>query len=174
MPISLNGSSGITFNNGFILGSGQGNVLQVKRAYAGPARQTIASITPVLITGLSLDITPVSALSTMIITANVTASNGFVISFGIFKDGVATVSTAGQTNTNEPNMQSTSYIRNNNGFITSTMVMHYEASANTTARTYAVYGTSGWNNTVYTFYVNDISTSNMACFSTIDVMEILI
>lgn len=174
MPISLNGSTGITFNNGFILGSGQGNVLQVKRAYAGPARQTIASINPVLISGLSIDITPISALSTMIITANITASNGFVISFGIFKNGAATVSTTGQTNSNEPNMQATSYIRNDNAYYTSTMVMHYEASVDTTTRTYAVYGTSGWANVTYTFYVNDRSTSNMACFSTIDVMEVLI
>jgi hypothetical protein len=174
MPISLNGSSGIAFNNGFVLGSGQSNILQVKRAYAGPVRQTIASLTPVLITGLSLNITPISALSTMIITANVTASNGFVISFGIFKDGVATVSTAGQTNTNEPNMQATSYIRNDNNYFTSTMVMHYETSANTNARTYAVYGTSGWSGVVYTFYVNDRNPADMACFSTIDVMEVLI
>lgn len=174
MPISLNGSSGITLNNGFILGSGQGNVLQVKRAYAGPTIQTIASLTPVLITGLSLTITPISALSTMIITANVVASNGFVISFGIFKDGVATVSTAGQTNSNEPNMQATSYIRNDNGYLTSTMVMHYETSGSTTPRTYAVYGTSGWAGVVYTFYVNNRGSNDMACFSTIDVMEVLI
>ena len=173
MPITLNGSSGITFTNGFILGSGQGNVLQVKRAYAGPAIQTIASLTPVLIAGLSIDITPISALSTMIITANVVASNG-VISFGIFKDGVATVSTAGQTNSNEPNMQATSYIRNDNGYLTSTMVMHYESSLNTNSRNYAVYGTSGWGGVVYTFYANNRSSNDMACFSTIDVMEVIV
>lgn len=172
MPTFLNGSTGITFKNGFILGAGQGNVLQVKRAYAGPAIQTIASLTPVLIAGLSLNITPISALSTMIITANVVASNGFVISFGIFKDGVATVSTAGQTNSNEPNMQATSYIRNDNGYLTSTMVMHYEASGSTAPRTYAVYGTSGWGGTLYTFYVNNRGSNDMACFSTIDVMEV--
>lgn len=174
MPISLNGSSGISFTNGFILGSGQGNILQVKRAYAGPTIQTVATLTPVLMAGLSIDITPISALSTMIITANVVASNGFVISFGIYKDGVATVSTAGQTNSNEPNMQVTSYIRNDNNYFTSTMVMHYESSLNTNSRNYAVYGTSGWGGVVYTFYVNNRNPADMACFSTIDVMEVIV
>ena len=174
MPITLGGTTGITFGNGFILGAGQSNILQVQRVYAGPTRQTIASLTPVLITGLSISITPKSALSTMIVTANVPASNGFVLSFGIFKDGVATVSTAGQTNTNQDNMQITSYIRNDNNYTNSNMIVHYEASANTTARTYAVYGTSGWAGVVYTFYVNDRNPADMACFSTLDVMEVLI
>ena len=116
MPITLNGSVGITFTNGFILGSGQGNILQVKRAYSGPASQIITSLDPVLITGLSLEITPISALSTMILTANISASEGYVISYGIYKNGAPTVSTTGATNSNQPDMQTTSYIRNNNSY----------------------------------------------------------
>lgn len=174
MPTTLNGSSGITFTNGFILGSGQGNVLQIKRAYSGPTAQIITSLEPVLITGLSVTITPISALSTMIITANVTHTDGFVMSFGIFKDGVATVSTTGQTNSNHPNMQVTEYYRNDNSYPGEAVVMHFESSANTTARTYAVYGTSGWGGTLYSFYVNNRNSSDMACFSTIEVMEVLI
>lgn len=173
MPITLNGSVGITFTNGFILGSGQGNILQVKRAYSGPASQIITSLDPVLITGLSLEITPISALSTMILTANISASEGFVISYGIYKNGAPTVSTTGATNSNQPDMQTTSYIRNNNSYIMQSMVMHHELSGDTTTRTYAVYGTSGWGGTLYTFYVNDRSSLDMACFSTFDVMEVL-
>ena len=174
MPINLNGSSGIALNNGVVLGSNQSNVLQIKRVSAGPTRQTIASLTPVLLTGLQITITPISALSTMIITANIAKSDGFVISFGIFKNGVATVSTTGATNSNEPNMQVTNYIRDNNNYFGESVAMHYEPSVNTTARTYGVYGTSGWAGVVYTFYVNNRLGTNMACFSTLDVMEVLI
>lgn len=174
MPININGSYGISLNNGVVLGSNQSNVLQIKRVSAGPTRQTIASLTPVLLTGLQITITPISALSTMIITANIAKSDGFVISFGIFKNGVATVSTTGQTNTNEPNMQVTNYTKDNNNYFAQSVAMHYEPSVDTAARTYGVYGTSGWAGVVYTFYVNDRVTSDMACFSTLDVMEVLI
>jgi hypothetical protein len=172
MPITLNGTTGLTFGNGSTLGASEKNILQTSTVYAGPAIQTIASLTPVIITGLSINFTPKSSTSRLIISSSVTYSTTLVVSLGIFKDSVATVSTTGQTNNNEANMNFTNYIRNNAGYITQAYLIHSEISGSTTARTYDVRLTSGWGNTVYTVYVHNRSSNDMAGFAYMEIMEI--
>lgn len=172
MPITLNGTNGITFGNGSTLGASEKNILQVRQAITTPAIQTISSLTPVTITGLSISFTPLLSTSRLIITTNVTYTTTLVVSLGIFKDGAATVSTTGQTNTNEANMNFTNYIRNNSGFITQAFFIHSEISGSTTARTYDVRLTAGWSGTLYTTYVNNRGSNDMAGISTMEIMEV--
>jgi hypothetical protein len=172
MPITLNGTNGLTFGNGSTLGASEKNILQVRRAITDPVIQTISSLTPVVITGLSIAITPRSATSRLIITANVTYSTSLVVSLGVFKDSVATVSTTGQTNNNEPNMNITNYVRNNAGFITQAFLIHSEISGSTAARTYDIRLTAGWSGTLYATYANNRSSNDMSGFSTMEIMEV--
>ena len=96
-----------------------------------------------------------------------------VASFGVFKNGAATVSTSGQTNNNEPNMQITSYIgTSTTDYILSLPIMHSETSGSTTARTYAIYGTSGWSGSTYSLQINNRNSNDMASFSYMTIMEV--
>lgn len=174
MPITLNGTTGLTFGNGSTLGANEKNILQTQTVFAGPAIQTISSLTPVTITGLSISFTPKSATSRLVISASVTYSTSLVVSLGIFEDGVATVSTTGQTNNNEANMNFTNYIRNNAGYITQAFVIHSEISGSTTARVYDVRLTAGWGGTVYATYVNNRSSNDMAGLAYMEIMEIAV
>ena len=176
MPVSIDGSGAIT-PTGNSLVSYPGAVLQVQAARSGPARQDIASTSPTLITGLSISFTPKKVGSLLIFNAQISSSNTHVCSFGIFKDGVGTVSTSGQTNDNEANMQVTSYYAKSSNdartdVIHQTSLMHYETVDSLATRTYGVYGTAGWGGTTYTLCINNRSNNDMASFSYFTIMEI--
>lgn len=150
-----------------------GSVVQVQTAISGPTRQTIVSTTPVAVTGLSINFTPKYANSLIIVEANIASTQTYVTSFGIFKNGNKTVTTTG--NSNENGMQVTMYAYLNVGDVDgmySTTFKHFETSVNTTARTYAVYATSGWLGTARTLYINDRGGNDMPSFSTMTVTEV--
>jgi hypothetical protein len=105
--------------------------------------------------------------------ATISGSQTHVSSYGIFKDGVATVSTSGQNNTNEPNMHTTQYIGTaTTDYIYQVPIMHSEIAGSTNARTYGVYGTSGWAGTLYTLYINNRGSNDMASFSHMTIFEV--
>ena len=166
--LSINGTSGIALPQNYNLNIYQDRVVNIATVISGPATQTITSATPVTITGLSVSYTPAGVNTTIFIFANISHTLSNFVSFGIFKDGVATVSTAGQTNSNEPNMQATYYLGNNAGLIVNSHIMHYETSGSTATRTYDVRTTAG----VTTLYINNRSSLDMACFSHMVIMEI--
>lgn len=153
-----------------------GTVVQVQYAVSGPARQTIASLTPVAITGLSINFTPKYSDSLIIIEANIASSATYVTSFGIFKDGNKTVSTSGFVNYNEADMQITLYggtpATDSGNNMKQTTIKHFETSGNTNARVYAVYATSGWGGAIYNLYINNRAGNDMASFSTMTVTEV--
>jgi hypothetical protein len=150
-------------------------VVQYLYAVSGPARQTISSLTPVIISGLSLTITPKYNNSLIVIEGVILSSNTHVSSYGVFKDGATTVSTTGQTNNNEPNMQVTSYIGNTSADEFWTIpIRHHEISSNLTTRTYDIRATSGWSGTTYALHINNRSGNEMAGFSYMIVKEIKI
>jgi hypothetical protein len=162
-----------------------GMVVQVATAVAGPTRQTINTSTATAITGLSKEFTPKYANSLIIIQANISTSAFYVSSFGIYKDGAPTVSTAGFTNLNEPNMQVTIYKQAASNIhvddLSIVPVFHTESAGSTTTRTYTVVATSAWNLTNNTppatpngntLYINDRGSSNMASFSHMFIYEI--
>ena len=153
-----------------------GTVIQMASASAGPARQTIASATPVVITGLSVDFTPRRSDSKILISAQIATSATYVSSYGVFQDGSATVSTTGSTNSNEPNMDITWY----DGGSTTTTSYIYQIpilttlnAGNTNQRTYDIRATSAWSGAgPYTLYINDRAQNDMASFSRMFIYEV--
>jgi hypothetical protein len=140
---------------------------------SGPTRYTFSSATPQVIPGLSIAFTPRFSNSIILVKASVSGSNSYVNSYGVLRDGIATVSTAGQTNNNEPNMQTTQYVgTSTTDWIYQVPVMHYETAGSTATRTYAIYVTSAWSGTPIATYVNNRASNEMACFSYMSVMEI--
>ena len=168
------GSNIITVPTGHTLYA-PGHIVQVQTAVIGPARISISSTSPTAVTGLSVSITPKNANSRMVVYAAVHGSSTYVNSYAIFKDGIATVSTSGQTNNNEANMQITTYKNSSsNDLLWVEPLMHTELSGSTAARTYQVYVTSGWSGTTYTTHINNRNSNDMAGFSYMWVMEIAI
>ena len=163
----------ITVPTGHILYA-PGSVVQVQTASAGPVVQVISSTTPVTVTGLSIAFSPKFATSKIIIQAQLGTSATYVSSFGVFKDGVATVSTSGQNNKNEPNMQTTHYSTGptNPDELFSIPILHSEMAGTTAIRTYDIRATSGWNGTVYALSFNNRGSNDMASFSHMTIWEI--
>jgi len=150
-----------------------GMVLQVLSAVSGPVRQVISSTSPVGVNGLSIQIIPKFSNSIILIQAQVSTNAPHVWSLGIFKNGIATVSTAGQANNNEPNMQVTGYwgsdVIDN---IYTVPVFHHEVSGSTEQRTYQVFATAGWGGGARSMQINNRNSNDMASFSYMNVMEI--
>jgi hypothetical protein len=150
-----------------------GTTVQVANSISGPTRYTFNSATPQVVTGLSIAFTPRFSTSLILVRASISGSNSYVNSYGVFKDGVATVSTAGQTNLNEPNMQVTQHLgTTTTDWIYQVPVMYYETAGSTAVRTYAIYVTSAWAGTPVLTYVNNRASNDMASFSYMSVMEI--
>jgi hypothetical protein len=176
MPLSINGSGSLsTTGTSFV--TYPGAVLQVQAARSGPTKYVITSATPTLITDLSIMFTPKKVGSLLIFNALITSTLTHVTSFGIFKDGTATVSTTGFTNTNQPDMQATSYLAETStdtreDTLHQTSLMHYETVTSLAAATYGVYGTAGWDGTARSLHINNRSDSAMASFSYFTIMEV--
>lgn len=170
MVMTLSRTSIVT-PNGLTLGTGQ--LIQSAFARTGPTRQTINSLVPVAVTGLSISFTPLNPTSTIFITAFLTHTDTYVNSFGIYKDGNPTVSTTGFPNLSAPDSQVTQFQSGNTVgvYLVTTRVSAYEIAETTVARTYAVYGVSEWNGTAYPLYINDRNTSDMASFSYMYIFE---
>lgn len=150
-----------------------GTLLQSQFARSGPTRQTISSATPVAVTGLSITIAPLYANSLILVSAQIQSNYTYVCSFAVFKDGVSMVSTSGQTNSNEANMNFTTYLGTNRTNEFWSMPLRFsETAGSTDARTYQIYATSAWQGTPTTLYINNRDSSDMAAFSYMTVMEI--
>ena len=150
-----------------------GTILQMASASAGPTRQTISSTTPVVITGLSIDFTPRRSDSKIIITTTIVNNGIHVTSFGIYQDGAATASTSGYTNTNQPNMNITMYRAHSvtSQLYNDTIQTTLDAGS-TNQRTYDVRGTAAWGGTLYTLYINNRGSNDMASFSHMMIYEV--
>ena len=152
--------------------SGTGGLLQ-QHFVRFDERQTIRSATPQPITGLSVTLTPKEVGSVIEVVAYVSTNANYVSSFGVFRDGLPTVSTNG--NPNENNMQFTVFpytgsISPNHMYMLP--LYHYEVVNDRTPRTYQVYGTSAWRGTLYRLIINDRYDSDMRSFSYMTVREI--
>lgn len=163
--------NGIITPDGRTLGTGQ--LIQSAFARTGPVRQTINSLVPLAITGLSIDFTPLNPTSTIFITAFLNHTDTYVNNFSIYKNGNPTVSTAGFTNTSSPDSQVTQYQGNDTTgqYLVTTRVSAYDIAETTASRTYAAYGNSEWNGTAYAQYINNRNNSDMACFSYMYIFE---
>ena len=153
-----------------------GGIIQIKTAVIGPTRQLINSATPVAITGLAINFTPAVATSKILIQAFVSTSATYVASYGIFKNGQPTVSTAGFQNTNHPNMQVTIFnyaaVADSTERMECIPVTHVEQAVDTSMRSYQVYGLSSWSTTNFNLYINNRNNNDMASFSHMIIYEI--
>lgn len=170
MPITLTNTN-MTLPDGSTLDTGR--MIQSAFATTTAARQTINSATPVLITGLSINFTPISATSVIGITAYVLNSATYVNGIAIYKDGLPTVENRRYTNNVFPDMNLTQF---NTGdttgiYLHTVRVTHYENSYGNTARTYGVYAISRWSGTSYPLYINNLSGNTMAGFSYMHIFE---
>ena len=152
-----------------------GTIIQMASASAGPARQTITSTTPVVITGLSVDFTPRRSDSKILISAFITSSVPHVVSVSVYQDGAATASTSGYTNTNGANSDITRYegeTTTQTGHLAQVPVLTTLDAGNTNQRTYDIRHHAGWGSGVYTVYVNDRGSNDMASFSRMFIYEV--
>lgn len=152
-----------------------GTVIQMASASSGPARQTIASATPVVITGLSVDFTPRRSDSKILISAFVTSTFPHVSSVSVYQDGAATASTSGYTNTNGANLDATRYegqASTQTTYLSQVPVLTTLDAGNTNQRTYDIRANASWGGNAYTLYINDRGTSDMASFSRMFIYEV--
>ena len=153
-----------------------GTVIQMASASSGPARQTIASGTPVVITGLSVNFTPRKSDSKILISAYISSGVTHVSSYGVFQDGSATASTTGYTNSNEPNMNATYYEGGGTtatNYLVQIPILTTLDAGNTNQRTYDIRAMADWENGgPQTLYINDRAQSDMASFSRMFIYEV--
>ena len=153
-----------------------GTIIQMASASAGPARQTITSLTPVVITGLSVDFTPRRSDSKILISAFVTSTFPHVSSVSVYQDGAATASTSGYSNSNTANSDVTRYegqATTQTTYLSQVPVLTTLDAGNTNQRTYDIRANSSWgNSSANTIYINDRGTSDMASFSRMFIYEV--
>lgn len=150
-----------------------GTVLQVASTSSGPTRQTISSTVAVAIDGLSILFTPRFDTSRIVVQAQISTTATYVASFAVFRNGVNTTSTAGFTNSEEANMNFTTYTGPNSADVLYCFPMLWsELAVTTAARTYQIYGSSAWAGTATTMYINNRASNDMASFSHMIVTEI--
>lgn len=151
----------------------QNAILQIKTSSSGPSRQVINSTSPIPITGLSVSLKPYKSDSLIIIRSQIITNAVHVSSFGVYKDGQPTVDTSGYTNTNQPNMQITTYIGSStNNELWNKHLIWSEESGSVESRVYQIYATAGWSGSTYSLQINNRNSNDMASFSHIVVMEI--
>jgi hypothetical protein len=165
-------NSNITISNGVQLYAPR-TILQVQVASSGPLRQTITSITPIAVDGLSVTFTPKLPNSRILVQAQISTTATYVSSFAVYKNNLPTVNTTGFTNTNEPNMNFTSYIGSTTVDNLYCLPLAWsEFAGGTEPRNYTIFATSGWAGTAYALHINDRQPIDMASFSYMTVTEI--
>lgn len=151
-------------------------IVQSEIVSAGPLRQTISSASPIIVTGLSINFTPISSTSKIIVKAILNTTNTYVCNWSIYKNGLPTVSTSGYTNNSSATSDANCTTYHGTGTtITDRMwaipLLWSETSGSTSARTYDIRAQSRWQGTVYTLYINNRGSNDMAAFSYLKVME---
>ena len=173
MVTRINGIKGVSNNLGVFSGATEEGLLQTVMTSSGPERYTWATTTPQPCPDLSIDFTPLRGDSLILIYVDLSVTRSFVNSWAIYKDGLPTADTTGFTNTNGPDMNFTGYLGT---YDTSQIYPHSliwsENSGSTATRNYEVYGLASWSTRTDIIYVNDRSSDDMACYSSMTVMEI--
>jgi hypothetical protein len=154
-----------------------GSIIQVQYATSGFVNQTINSATPVALSGLSVNITPTSASSAIVISASITASFSYVCGVHIYRNGSDLISAHGGNNqsggttciwTHYQSSQESD--RGNQVFC---MPLIYRDFPNSTStQTYAIYANTGWSGGSEAFYLNNRSSQDMLGSSYITVYEV--
>ena len=170
------------FNNWkTIYGQPINTIIQSVFATSGSTYQTITSTTPVLLSGMSVSITPKFATSKIVVSAMVTASWTYVCSLHIYKNGVDLIPSHGSntqtggdtalfTHYNGPADTSTAGQYN---YCAPFPVLFVDTPNTTNAITYDLRANSGWSGGTATFYFNGRgATADMLSSSWMMVQEV--
>lgn len=154
-----------------------GNIIQVQYATSGFVNQTINSASPVLLSGMSVNITPRFANSRIIVQGMVTASWSYVSSVHVFRNGVDLVPGHGGNNQSGGNTALwTQYLSGSEAQagnqVLTFPVIYQDTPGVTTLLTYDLRANSGWSGGNTPFYFNNRSSPDMLGSSTMMVMEI--
>jgi hypothetical protein len=155
-----------------------GSIIQVQYSTSGFVNQSIASATPVALTGLSVNITPTSTSSAIIITATVVASYSYVCSLHVYRNGANLIAShGGNSQTGGDRCIWTHYQSSQEGDRENQLfcmpVMYRDFPNSTSTQTYAIHGNSGWAGAVQnTFRLNNRNTQDMLSSSYITVYEV--
>lgn len=157
-----------------------GSVVQVVTGTSGFVNQTINSLTPVALSGLSVSITPKFSTSLILIEGVVTASWSYVSSLHIFKNGSDLIPNHSSSGTNNqasgPTALWTHYQssqesdRPNQVFPFPVLYRDFPNTTNTL--TYDFRATSGWLTTSVAFYLNNRGSQDMLGSSYIKITEV--
>ena len=151
--------------------------IQTLYATSGATNQSIASSTPVQLTGMSVTITPKFSNSLIVIQGMVTASWTYVASLTIYRNGAPLIANHGgnsQTGTG-PYALFTFYdqgISSGSSSITPLPVLYVDTPGTTGAVTYSFYANAGWSGGTNTFYFNNRDSNDMLSTSWMTVSEI--
>jgi hypothetical protein len=152
-------------------------VIQTLYATSGFVNQTIVSTTPVLLSGMSVTITPRFTSSKIAIYGMVTASWTYVASLHIYRNNAELIASHGGNNqsggdtalfTHYQSSQESS--RPNQVF--PFPVLYVDSPNSTSATTYDFRANSGWSGGTETFYFNNRNSSDMLSSSWMIVQEI--
>lgn len=134
-------------------------------------RQTISGTTPVLITGLSITLTPFSVNSKFLIMAIINGNHPHVASSYIYKNGLSILSHTG--NSAKSGAQCTTYSGiTATSYMYSNQINYMDEPATVAEITYDIRHMSGWAGTAsYQNYVNDRDTNDMRTPSTLTILE---
>jgi len=166
--------------------NGTGKLLQVQHTESN-AVVNISQQDIVPIVGLSVNITPLSSSSKLLLEANVSSNVTYVTSFG-FALGTASVFTrlGGNTNTNSSNAIATRFVSTN---VSNIGPPGYQANQETVTYRYLYSQTevapvggltfhacacSSWFGSLYNLTINDRNTNDMRSTSSITVTEIVL
>jgi hypothetical protein len=144
----------------------------IQTAFASTSnRVDIAAQDPVAITGLSISFTPRFANSNIILQAMINSTEFYVTSFAFLRDGSSLTTTSPNLNTNAALMTVFDADSANTNMRNSHLLWQ-DSAGSTTARTYAVGGTSSWSGTINTLTINDRADNVMRSYSTFAIYEV--
>lgn len=134
-------------------------------------RVDISSQDPVAITGLSISFTPRFSDSNILLQAMINSNEYYVTSFTFLKNGSSLTTTSPNSNTNAAlfTLFDADSVSTN---MRNAYLLWSDPAGSTTARTYAVGGTSSWAGTINTLIVNDRSDNVMRSYSTFAIFEV--
>jgi hypothetical protein len=174
---------GLTANNNIITVPSEhklyapGSVVQVVYASSGFVNQTINSVSPVALTGLTATITPKFANSMILIEGLVSASWSYVSGLHIFKNGSDLIPNHGGTQQSGGAtalwihyQSSQESDRPNQVF--PFPVLYRDFPESTSPVTYDFRANSGWAGGSVAFYLNNRSTADMLSSSYIKLTEV--
>jgi hypothetical protein len=157
-------------SNGFFIPGGK--VRNVYFAQTPAERQEITSSEPVVIDGLSLNITPEFQNSSFIVTATVLGTFTYTSSLLVYLNG-ANIASHDSNNVYQGSLVTTYHGNNTTNNMYSYNLQAMISPQTTQPITIDIRALSHWGTSTYTTYINDRAGNDMRCVSSMVVYEVL-